>query len=226
MGKRVEARLALQRDRAAALAERLEVWLAPLTGDEVALDAGCGTGAFALAIAPYVGDVVGVDLDETFVEAARRDAPPGCRFLVGDATELPFAYGAFDIVGCLRLLHHVRRPELVVSELCRVTRPGGRILLVDQLGNIDPLRSLEVDRFEHARDPSHTRLLPDGDIRNSLDANDLVVVRNEVVRELRDVERFLDLMGLEGERRELLRRMAPAPQYEIEVGWYLVRKPA
>lgn len=226
MDERVEARLALQRERAPAFAERLQAWLAPLAGDEVTLDAGCGTGAFALALAPYVSEVVGVDLDASFVDAARDEAPPNCRFVVGDATALPFAYGAFDIVGCLRLLHHVRRPELVVSELCRVTRPGGRLLVVDQLGNIDPLRSLEVDRFEHARDPSHTRLLPDGDIRYLLDANDLVVVRNEVVRELRDVERFFDLAGLEGEQRERLRRMAPAPHYEIEVGWYLAAKPA
>ena len=61
----------------------------------------------------------------------------------------------------MRVLHHARRPELVVSELARVTRPGGRILLVDQLGFVDPVVSAETDRFEQARDPSHTRLLPD-----------------------------------------------------------------
>jgi ubiquinone/menaquinone biosynthesis C-methylase UbiE len=225
MSDPVEARVGLQRERAAALAARLEVWLAPLQGTESVLDAGCGTGALANALAPFVGEVVGVDADPAFLEAARRDAPPTCSFVEGDVAALPFGYGTFDIVGCLRVLHHVRRPELVVSELVRVTRPGGRILVVDQLASVDPLRGLEQDRFERERDPSHTRLLPDGDVRQLLDANDLVVVRNEVVREERDVERFLDLVGLEGERRERLRRMAPAPVYEIDVGWYLARKP-
>jgi ubiquinone/menaquinone biosynthesis C-methylase UbiE len=220
----VDLRLALQEERAADLTARLEAWLAPLAGSERALDAGCGTGALAHAIAPLVGEVVGVDPEERFLEGARRSAPANCSFVVGDASALPFEYGSFDLAGCLRVLHHVRRPELVVSELARVTRPGGRVLIVDQLGNVDPMRSLELDRFERLRDPSHTRLLPDADIRQFLEANDLTVTRNEVVRELRDVERFLDLAGLEGEERERVRRAAPAATYEVELGWYLARK--
>jgi SAM-dependent methyltransferase len=121
------------------------------------------------------------------------------------------------------VLHHVPRPELVVSEIARVTRPGGRILLADQLGDVDPMRSLELDRFERARDPSHTRLLPDADIRGYLDANDLVVTSNEIVRERRDMDAYLAVAGLEGEERERLARMAP-PVFEVEIGWYVARK--
>ena len=155
--------------------------------------------------------------------ASIETAPAGCTFVVGDAEALDFPYGDFDLVGCLRVLHHVRRPELVVSELARVTQPGGRILLVDQLGDVDPIRSLELDRFERARDPSHTRLLPDADIRGFLEANDLVATANEVVREVRDMERYLDLVGLVGEERARIARMAPAA-YEVEVGWYVAHK--
>lgn len=221
----LNARIALQRDRAVELSQRLDVWLAPLSGEEVALDSGCGTGALAYALAPLVGRVVGVDENEAFLEAARASAPDNCTFTTADATALPFAYGSFELAGCLRVLHHVRRPELVVSELARVTSPGGRVLVVDQLGHVDPLRALELDRFERERDSTHSRLLPDSDIRQLLDANDLVVTRNETVREERDVERFLDIAGIEGEERERLLRMAPAPVYEIEIGWYLARKP-
>jgi SAM-dependent methyltransferase len=174
-------------------------------------------------LAPLVGEVVGIDASEDLVDVAREHAPPGCTFVVGDAEALPFPYGDFDLVGCLRVLHHVRRPELVVAEIARVTRPGGTILLADQLGDIDPMRSLELDRFERARDPSHTRLLPDADIRGYLDANDLVVVANEIVNERRDMERYLDVAGLEGEARERVARMAPAV-YEVEAGWYVARK--
>lgn len=221
---KVERRLALQADRAPELEARVRRLLAPLRGDERALDVGCGTGALAYALAPHVGEVVGVDASEEYLDAARRDAPPNCAFVLGDAAALDFPYGDFDLVGCLRVLHHVRRPELVVSELARVTRRGGRIFLADQLGDVDPLRSLELDRFERARDMSHTRLLPDTDIRGYLEANDLVVSVNEIVRELRDMSRYLDLMGLEGEERERVARMAPA-SYEVEIGWYVARKP-
>ncbi|HEY7379861.1 MAG TPA: methyltransferase domain-containing protein [Gaiella sp.] len=221
----VALRVGLQQERARDLEQRLLRLLAPLGADERVLDAGCGTGALSLALAPHVGEVVGVDADERFLTAARESAPASCTFVAGDVMALPFAYGEFDLAGSLRVLHHVRRPELAVSELARVTHRSGRILLVDQLGDVDPLVSLEQDRFERARDPSHSRLLSDSDIRSLLDANDLVVVHNETTTERRDVERFLDLAGLEGPERERIRRMAPAPVYDVELGWYVARKP-
>ncbi len=224
MADLVERRRALQAMRHEELAARVVELLAPFEGNEHALDVGCGTGALAYALAPHVGDVVGVDGSEEYVAAAREHAPPGCTFMVGDATALPFAYGEFDLVGCLRVIHHVRRPELVVAEIARVTRPGGRILLADQLGDVDPIRSLELDRFERARDATHTRLLPDADIRGYLDANDLVVSANEIVREPRDMDAYLDVVGLEGEERERVARMAPAA-YTVEIGWYVAHKP-
>jgi SAM-dependent methyltransferase len=220
---RIEHRRLLQEERHAELEARVRRLLAPLSGDERVLDVGCGTGALAYVLAPLVGDVVGVDSAEEYLAVAREHAPAGCTFVTGDAESLDFPYGDFDLVGCLRVLHHVRRPELVVSELARVTRPGGRILIADQLGDVDPIRSLELDRFERARDPSHTRLLPDADIRGFLDANDLVVTANEVIREVRDMARYLDVAGLVGEERERVARMAPAA-YEVEVGWYVARK--
>jgi ubiquinone/menaquinone biosynthesis C-methylase UbiE len=217
-------RLAAQESRAEALRARLQQLLAPLDGSERALDSGCGAGALAFALAPFVESVVGVDLSEELIAAGREIAPANCELQVGDATALPFEYGSFDIVGCMRVLHHARRPELVVSELARVTRPGGRILLVDQLGFVDPVLSAEADRFEKARDPSHTRLLPDQDIRFFLDANDLEVLTNEITREQRDLERYLDLVGLEGEERRRVSGMAPGAVYEVEIGWYVARK--
>ena len=223
MSDRAEHRRSFQAERHDELVTRVRRLLAPLRGDERVLDVGCGTGALAYALAPLVGGVVGVDSSEEYLAVAREHAPPGCTFVAGDAEALPFPYGDFDLVGCLRVLHHVRRPELVVGEIARVTRPGGRILLADQLGDVDPIRSLELDRFERARDPSHTRLLPDADIRGFLEANDLVVTANEIVKEVRDMERYLDLVGLVGEERERVARMGPAV-LEVDVGWYVARK--
>ena len=217
-------RVAIQGERAAVLQERVQQLLAPLDGTERALDSGCGAGALAFALAPFVGSVVGVDLSSDLITAGNELAPPNCELSVGDATALPFAYGSFDIAGCMRVLHHARRPELVVSELARVTRPGGRILLVDQLGFVDPVVSAETDRFEQARDPSHTRLLPDQDIRSLLDANDLDVLTNEIRPEQRNLERYLDLVGLTGQERRRVSGMAPGAVYEVEIGWYVARK--
>ena len=224
MSDAVALRVALQEERAADLAGRLQQVLAPFSGDERALDVGCGTGSLAYALAPNVREVVGVDSSAELLAAARERAPENCTFLEGDATALPFGWGEFDLVGCVRVLHHVRRPELVVAELARVMRRGARLLLADQLGDVDPIRSIEYDRFERLRDPTHTRLLPDGDIRAFLEANNLVVTSAEVVRESRDLEHYLDIAGVDPAQRDRIRGLAPGAVYEVEIGWYVARK--
>ena len=215
----------MQEERATDLAQRVRRLLGPFSGKEAVLDAGCGTGALAFALAPHVAEVVGVDTRADYLEAARAAAPENVRVLEGDVMALPFGYGEFDIAACHRVLHHVRRPELAVSELARVTRLGGRVFIADQLGSIDPLRSLEMDRFEKLRDASHQRLLPDADIRGYLDANDLVLITSEVVRERVDLEQRLDLAGFSEEERMKIRGPGPAEPYEVEIGWYVARKP-
>jgi ubiquinone/menaquinone biosynthesis C-methylase UbiE len=221
----VELRLALQERRSAELAERARRLLGPFSGREVALDAGCGTGSLAFALAPHVVEVVGVDTREDYLEAGRASAPGNVRLQQGDVMSLPFGYAEFDLVCCHRVLHHVRRPELAVSELARVARPGGRVFVADQLGSIDPLVNLEQDRFERLRDATHQRLLPEADIRGYLDANDLVLLSSEVTREKVDLEERLALAGLAEDERVRIRGPAPAAPYEIEVGWYVARKP-
>lgn len=130
---------------------------ADLAGDERVLVAGGGPLA---ELEPHVGELAEAEADQL--------------------TELPFGRGSFDLTITLGTLHHVRRPELAVAELARVTRLGGRILVADQLASIDPLQAIELDRLERERDPSHTRLLPDADMRGLFDANGLVLLRSEV----------------------------------------------
>ena len=65
-------RVAIQEQRAAALQERVQQLLAPFDGSERALDSGCGAGALAFALAPFVERVVGVDLSADLVAAGQR----------------------------------------------------------------------------------------------------------------------------------------------------------
>ena len=210
--------------RADALAERLRRFL-QVRGDERVLDAGTGVGALAFAFAPLVREVVAVDLVPERLDVARERAPENVSFVEADATALPFELASFDLAATLRTLHHVPRPELAVAELARVTRPGGQVLVIDQIGPIDPLAAIELDRFERARDPSHTRLLPDGDLRALFEANRLVLLRAQFEREPRELDAYLDLAGCAGDARERARRLAPADPYTAELAWYLLRRP-
>lgn len=218
----VERRAALQRERAAALAERLGR-LVDLAGDERALDVGAGAGALAFALAPHVREVVAVEIDEELAARARADAPANVEVLLADGENLPFDTASFDFAGTLRTLHHTPRPELLVAELVRVTRPGGTILVVDQIAPADPLAGLDLTRFEHARDASTTRVLADADLRGLFDSNSLKLLREEVVHEPRDLETYLDLAGCEGDAREHALGLAPSG-YEAVVGWYVLAR--
>lgn len=193
-------------------------------GDERALDIGTGAGAFAFALAPLVREVVGVDIVPELLAEGRKRAPANVELIEGDATALPFERASFDVVVTARTLHHVHRPELVLAEAVRVLRPGGTMLVVDQLAPVDPIAAIELNRFERARDPSTSRVLADVDLRGLFDGNSLVLRHSEVVRELRDLERYLDLAACEGEQRAHARALAPE-ELIGEYGWYVLVKP-
>jgi ubiquinone/menaquinone biosynthesis C-methylase UbiE len=214
------------REQAPLIAQRAGRLLAPLRGDERALDAGTGAGALALALATLVGEVVGCDIVPEMLAAARKLGAdlPNLSFVEGDIFALPFETESFDITGTIRTLHHLERPEKALPELVRVTRAGGRLLVVDQLAPLDPLRALEIDRFERARDPSHARTLSDQDMHGLFDMNGLALLRQEIVSEQRDLEQFLDGAGCEGEERERVRRLAPGETFTVEVGWYVLER--
>lgn len=223
---RTAARLAARQDeRAAELAERVQAFVLP-SGTERILDVGTGAGALALALAPLVREVVGLDRVPELLELARERSVglPHVSFVEGEATTLPFDDASFDLTGTLRTLHHVPRPELVVAELARVTRRGGRVLVIDQIAPIDPLDAFALDRFERARDPSHTRLLPEIDLRQLFEANDLVLLRDRHDVERREVGPYLDLAGCEGDARDRALALAPhgAEAIEAVLGWYLL----
>jgi ubiquinone/menaquinone biosynthesis C-methylase UbiE len=222
MSDKAERFAALQAERAEALVARLDELL-PLAGDERVLDVGAGTGAFAFALAPRVREVIAVDSDPAMVERSRRDAPANVDVVAGDGEQLPFKDFSFDLAIVARTLHHTMRPERLIAELTRVTRPGGSLLVVDQLAPVDPLAAFELNRFERARDPSTTRVLSDGDLRGLFDANGLVLRQERIAHEERDLDRYLDLAGCEGQDRERARSLAPRG-YEQVIGWYLLTR--
>jgi ubiquinone/menaquinone biosynthesis C-methylase UbiE len=207
--------------------EQISSFVAP-SGNERALDSGTGAGTLALALAPLVREVVGVDIVPELLERARRDAPRNVTFAEGDATSLPFEAGSFDLSCTRRTIHHIARPELAIAELARVTAPGGRIFVDDQIAPVDPLVALDLDRFERARDPSHTRTLPDIDFRQLFEANELVLLREHFQTHRRALDYYLELAGCEGEARERARQLSPGgpESYVAESAWYLLVKPA
>jgi len=103
-----------------------------------ALDVCCGTGDFALELARVVGAdgmVVGIDFSMPMIRLAEGKANrSGCRwvsFLAANASRLPFADDSFDCVTVGFGLRNVADTSEVVSEMVRVTRPGGKVISLE-----------------------------------------------------------------------------------------------
>ncbi len=118
--------------------ENSAAYLIPeLTPGVSVLDVGCGPGTITVDIAERVapGRVVGMDFSTEIVEqAAARAEERGLtnvEFMVGDAYELPFDDGAFDIVHAHQVLQHVARPIDVLREMRRVRSAGGVVAARD-----------------------------------------------------------------------------------------------
>jgi SAM-dependent methyltransferase len=117
------------------------------------LEAGCGSGAISRELAQRQGIAAVVGLDPSPVFLARAsDLAAGIdnlRFEQGDARTLPFADLAFDAVVFHTCLSHVPRPEEALAEAYRVTRPGGRLVVLEgdyatttvAIGPEDPLQA-------------------------------------------------------------------------------------
>jgi ArsR family transcriptional regulator len=98
-------------------------------------DIGCGTGSLAFELARFAGRVIAVDLSQAMIRQARRLAEEkqttNVDFIIGDAGNLPLEEAQVDAAFCVMVLHFLERPAEAVRELCRITRPGGSVILLD-----------------------------------------------------------------------------------------------
>src|SRR6476619_5198435 len=103
--------------------------------DWVLGDLGCGTGETSAALAPFVQHVIAVDASSQMLQAAKKRLQPldNVELRRGDLESLPIDDTKLDAATLMLVLHYVPEPERALSEVARVLRPGGRVILVDML---------------------------------------------------------------------------------------------
>ncbi len=144
------------------------------------LDVATGTGFTALAFAPHVQTVIGLDISSGMLEQARKQAGgrkiANAVFQEGTAEALPFADGGFDIVTCRIAPHHFLDIQKFLAEAARVLKPGGRLALVDTTVPDDsPEAASWQNEVEAVRDPSHVRNYTPGEWQRMAEATGLTV---------------------------------------------------
>lgn len=133
------------------------------------LDVGCGTGALAARLTACGYDVTGLDPSAGMLNQLQARAP-AITAVQGSATQMPFGDGEFDLSLTVATMHHIAEPSAVrraLTEMVRVVRPGGRVLVWDHNPR-NPYWPLLMKRVP--QDRGDERLIPAEELVAGLEA--------------------------------------------------------
>lgn len=125
--------------------------------DKMVLDIACGDGYGSKLLAQKAAWVTGVDIDQDVINAAKKKYHAGnLRFEQGDITNIPFNGNAYDLAVCFETLEHTSRHEELLSEIKRVLKKGGLLIIStpdkkwysDKPGNSNPFHEKELYKDE------------------------------------------------------------------------------
>jgi ArsR family transcriptional regulator len=130
---------------------RVDVWAlaAAISEDAVVGDLGCGTGMVSLAVAPWVQNVIAVDSSAAMIQTARKRLREQKNVEVrrGEVTHLPIDDASLTHAILILVLPYLTNPQEAFVEAWRVTKPGGKLIVVDMIPH---------DRSEYREELGHS----------------------------------------------------------------------
>lgn len=189
--------------------------LAELRPNHRVLDLATGAGHSALAAAPHVREVIGIDITPAMLAQARRLAAErevrNVQFVEGNAEALAFPSMSFDRVLVRSAPHHFAQLIPALAEAYRVLKPGGAFAISDC--SPPPVVRDWLGVVEMGRDPSHVRSRSLEEWRALLQAIGFTVEQAERIEQEKDILEWFEIAKVtEVARRQLLDYYEQAPQ--------------
>lgn len=184
------------------------VEMARLTGNEKLLDVATGGGHTANVFAPFVQQVVAMDLTLEMLRAAenyiKENGHNNVIFVEGDAEKMPFSDETFDVVTCRIAPHHFPNIEHFVREIYRVLKPNGQFLLDDNVAPEDDELDQFYNKMEKIRDQSHQRALKKSEWLKMIELNHFEIQMFYRFEKQFHFQSWCDRMNLTDEERARL----------------------
>ena len=169
----------------------------PLTQDMTVVDFACGTGIVGRAIAPFVKEVIGVDVTAAMLAEARAHAS------ADGITNIQFRECAIEFLDEMSIscdlaitrfsIHHFVTPAVLVGNMAKTIRAPGHVAIIDLLSPTDPDLAKSYNHYERLRDPSHTRALTFIELQSAVAEAGLEVIHTDSIEVEVTVERWLRL---------------------------------
>lgn len=146
------------------------------------LEVASGTCICGRFFAPFVQAVVCLDATISMLQTGKQEADKkhldNMFFVKGYAEELPFLDNSFDIVFSRLAFHHFTNIQNAFSEMVRVLKPNGKLIMIDMEATHEPLRTIQ-DKIETLRDSSHVKNLSKSEMKELFTKNGLSIEKCE-----------------------------------------------
>jgi ubiquinone/menaquinone biosynthesis C-methylase UbiE len=163
------------------------------------LDVACGTGVVAFCLAKTAKEVVGLDITGEMLQKARKQRHDqgltNVHFELGEAEALPFEDAAFDATVCRMSVHHFSNPSKALSEMKRVTKPGGCVVIADIVSVLNEKQAALHNAIERLRDPSHIKMLSPNKLIELVAANGLRIEKSETWSKVRYFDEWAKVLN-------------------------------
>lgn len=178
------------------------------------LDLATGAGHCGLAFAPHVDEVILADLTPEMLAVAGRQAAERGLTNVStrqvDVVALPFGAAEFDYVSCRIAAHHFPDQPAALAEMFRVIKPGGTLILVDNVVPEDPVAGALINEFETIRDPSHAHCYPLSEFQGMVEGTGFRIVESSERHKQMDLVDWCKRLNVTPENIQRLDQMLEA----------------